>query len=199
MTLSRKTGIILAVAFVLCVGMLLGLATVAKANPSIFATGSATSAATSSPRFMTAGVSTSTVYFDAQDQTFSGGQTFKADQGALFVQLTPSSSALTKLNIAFEYAYYDGTYDCNATPTACDWYKFYPQDGTASSTVALGNPYSINLNSASSTLGGATSTTNRGTSVIPVNPLARYVRAVATVSGANGALWMYFLPTQQVK
>lgn len=172
-------------------------ATPAHANPSFFANGTSTSAASSSPRYMTTGNATGTIYFDAYGQTFNGGQTYKADSAILLTQFSASNTSST-LGITAEYADATDGFNCANTPAACDWYRDFANDPNATTTAALGNPYSVSIKFASSTLNGASSTNSlRSTYAIPFRALTRYMRLVFTMSGANGAVWAKLLPIQQ--
>src|SRR5215207_7495848 len=102
----------------------------ALANPSSFATGTSTAAATTTLKYMTPGTGTSTTpVYDAYAQTFSGGMTSMADRAGLLVQFT-SSSSVTVLNANVEYSQ-DGI----------DWYRNYVVDpnqiGTSTTAAAF--------------------------------------------------------------
>jgi len=162
------------------------------ANPSTFAISTSTSAATTSPRYMTAGNSTTTSpVYDAYAQTLSGGQTFKADYAGLLEQFTGSSTA-TVLNRSVEYSQ-DGI----------DWYRNFVLDpmqfGSTTPTYRLATPFSTSWTFASSSVGGApvASTNNRSTAASVIPTPFRYVRIVYSLTGGNGAVWAQFIPIRE--
>jgi hypothetical protein len=164
----------------------------AHANPSSFANGVTTgNAASTSPAYMTPGAGTSTTpVFDAYAQTMSGGATSKVDQAALLVQFTASSTT-SVLNIAVEYS-----------QDAIDWYRNYIIDPTQVGTttaLGIGTPFSTTWKFASSSVGGAVvpANSNRSTATILVPTPLRYTRIVASMTGANGAVWMQLVPIKE--
>lgn len=189
MTLSARLSVGFAV-----LAAFLSFAGFAYANPSFFGNGVSTnSAASTTPAYLTAGVSTSTTpTFNAYTQTASGGATSKSDNALLVIQLTASSSN-TVLNLAVEYSV-DGI----------DWYRNFVidplQTSTSSITVALNTPYSIQQKFASSTVGGiglTNANSTVGKSAIMVPTPAQYTRVVASLTGGNGAVWMNLVPIKQ--
>src|SRR5437870_5803479 len=90
---------------------------VAFANPSYFANGTSTAAATTTKAFMTPGTATTTTpVFDSYAQTAAGGLTTKSDYAGLLVRLSASSTA-TVLSVNVEYSQ-DGI----------DWYRNFVVD-----------------------------------------------------------------------
>lgn len=178
-----------------------------SANPSQILDGVQTATATSSPVFLsttTYNQGTTTLGFDTQAD---GGQ--GVDSAFLEIQLTATSTA-TVLRVEYEYAnntLVNGTpFDCSAQPVAtttggptCDWYA----DNTIASSTIQVSPQDISVNQfltwkfASSTIGGIPVTTQRATKIVPLRTPTRYIRAVFSVSGGNGAVWAKFVPKRE--
>lgn len=190
---NQKLGIAgLLVAF----SMLAGVG-VSYANPSYFATGTQTSTATTTPVFMTPGTATTTLVYNAYAggsvataaATSTATNTSKSDSAVLLVQFA-GSSTLSTMNIAFEYSM-DGI----------DWYTNFTVPAGYSTTTAtyqLGTaPFSVKFPFASSTVAGGSTYQVRDNRVIAVNVPTNVVRAVITITGANGAVWARFVPTKQ--
>lgn len=170
----------------------LGGAGTAHANPSTFAVGTSTSAASTSPAYMTPGAATSTTpVYDAYAQAFSGGATFKTDFAGLLVQFSASSTA-TVLNQSVEYSQ-DGI----------DWYRNFVLDpkqmGTTTMALVLNNPFSTSWQFASSSVGGAAvaSTSKRSTATMLIPTPFRYTRIVYSLTGGNGAVWAQLVPIKE--
>ncbi len=172
----------------------LGWAEPVHANPSTFAISTSTSAATTSPAYLTAGLSTSTLpVYDAYTQTLNGGATFKADFAGLLIQLAASSTA-TVLSANVEYS-----------NNGIDWYRNFAIDPNQPATTTapvfkLGNPFSMSWTFASSTMGGtgltnANSATSTAAVLIPT-PF-RYTRVWFGLSGGNGAIWAQLIPIKE--
>ncbi|CCD89841.1 exported protein of unknown function [Bradyrhizobium sp. ORS 285] len=189
-------------AVLLGIGMILsvfGFATPAHANPSLFAIATSTAAATTTVTSMGAGLATTTLYFDSYAQTFFGGNKQRPDFGLLLVQKTGSSTSAV-LNIAFEYADDISGTNCTVTPAACDWYQNYTGVNYGATTTAyVGPAASIAWRAATTTIGGATSSSPRETGAFLVQTYTRYVRAVFTATGATSTVWARFIPIQQYK
>lgn len=179
----------------IAVGVLLSFLTagVAYANPSIFAPGASTSAATSTPAFVGSGVATTTLSYDAYAPLTNTKQ-YAANKVGLLVQLAASSTATT-YNMAIEYSQ-DGI----------DWYRNFTVDpnglGTTTTPYIVQTPSSISWKFASSTIGGASltnanSATSTAAFIIPT-PF-RFVRIVGTMTGGAGAVWMQFVPIKEVQ
>ena len=185
----RKTLVSFLAAFL----TMFGAAGTALANPSYFANGTSTAAATTTKAFMTPGTGTSTTpVYDAYAQTFSGGITSKSDKAGLLVQFTGSSTA-SILGAAVEYSQ-DGI----------DWYRNFVVDpnqiatSTTSSTFSVVNPFAFSWKFASSTLGTASAVNpNLSTAALLIPTPFRYTRVVFTLTGANGAVWAQLVPIKE--
>ncbi len=173
--------------------VLFGGAETAHANPSTFAIGTSTSAATSSPSYMTPGTGTTTSpVFDAYAQTMNGGLTTKADYAGLLEQFTGSSTAAV-LKRTVEYSQ-DGI----------DWYRSFvlapSQPGTTTAPVnTIGNPFSTSWTFASSSVGGAApaANNNRATAATVIPTPFRYTRIVYSITGGNGAIFGQLVPIKE--
>lgn len=174
----------------------------ANANPSqIMPSARAGTATTTAVSYMTPGTGTTTtpVYdswgVDGTNQ-INTGNNYYTNSAVLALQVNASSTA-TNFNIAFEYS--NGT-NCGTTPAACDWYAdVLFATASTSPGVSLNTTRTYSWLFASSTVGGAgggsgglqgiNGTNNRATRVLSITAIPmRYVRAVITVTGANGAL-----------
>lgn len=184
-------------------GVVLGLvvlAGVAKANPSYFADGVSTAAATSTVTYMTPGTATTTTFvYDA----YADGNNEKADAATLGIQFTGSSTA-SSIKIDFEYAFNNSLANCQTTPTACDWYK----DSLLGTNAVVGTttngtlgivPNSYQLSFSSSTINGAAGSSTIATRLITLPTVARYIRAVISmpIGSLNGAVWATIRPSRQ--
>lgn len=164
----------------------------AHANPSFFANGVTTgSAATTSPAYMTPGAATSTTpTYDAYGQTFNG-VTYRTDLAGLLVQFT-GSSTVSVLSLSVEYSQ-DGV----------DWYRNFVidpnQTGTTTASQAIGSPVTTTFKFASSTVGGGATVGTISTAALLIPTPFRYTRVVASITGANGAVWVQLVPIKQVK
>jgi hypothetical protein len=173
---------------------LLGMASTAHANPSVFANATSTAAATTTLSYMTPGTATTTTpVYDAYAQTFAGGSIAKADYAGLLVQLT-SSSSVTVLNATAEYSH-DGI----------DWYRNFVVDpntiGTTTAPVfSVTNPFSFRWQFATSTVGGTgLGTSNRATAALLIPTPFRFTRVVFSLTGGNGAVWAQLVPIKEVR
>lgn len=161
--------------------MFVGLQKV-EANPSTFRPTVQTATATTSLSYMAVGTATTTLTMD----TYSNGNTDKTNTAALLLQLTASTTS-TVLVTELEYSQ-DGV----------DWYKDnLTADATAGASEAIQTANNYSWTFASSTLNGVQVTSQRATKVVNVNTPTRYVRAVFTLTGANGAIWAQFLPHKE--
>lgn len=188
-----------AAAILLGLGMILSvfaLATPAQANTSSFGISAQTSSATTSVVSMAPGMATTSLVFDSFNQSFSGGQKQRPDFGLLLVQKTSSTSA-SILNISFEFAEETSGFDCDTVPAACDWYRDYTDFGATTTPSVAPVARSIRLQAASTTIGGATSTSARETYAFLLPTVARYVRAVFTTTGGTSTVWAKIIPIQQ--
>lgn len=162
-----------------------GITGTALANPSYFSTGVKTDTETSSVDYLTPGTGTTTLTYD----TYVSGQTTKADSAALLTQFAGSSTAAI-LGINLEYSQ-DGI----------DWYKDNLDLGaTTTQSVSLNTAKSYSWNFASSTVGGGVVTNANGatsTKIFTVKTPTRYIRAIYTITGANGAIWATLIPSKE--
>jgi hypothetical protein len=167
----------------------------AYANPSYFATTVTTnSAASTSPAYLTPGVSTSTTpVYDAYAQTVAGGGTYKADSAGLVIQFTASSTA-SVLNASVEYSA-----DC------IDYYRNFVLDsrqlGTSTAPYSLDTAFSARWKFASSSLNGTavSASNNLSTAALVVPTPFRCTRVVFSVTGGNGAVWAQLVPVKELK
>lgn len=177
------------IAAVLGLSVLLGFTGVAYANPVYFATGTTTSASTSTPAYMTAGNSTSTLTFNSYaplSQSLHTGAT----QVGLLVQFSGSSTSAV-LNMATEYSM-DGV----------DWYRNFItspfQLGATTSPFVIQTPYSMSWKYASTTLdGGIVNIPGMSTAGFILPSPFEWIREVFTISGANGAIWAAMVPLKE--
>lgn len=173
---------------------ILGLtyALTAHANPPDFIRQSSATA-TSTGTFMTPGTATTTFYYDSNQIT---GSTAKTDAAALGVIFT-ASSTLSTLGIRYEYSQGVAGVNCVNSPTLCDWYA--DSYSTAPTTTWSGtNPNSITWTFASTTLvSGYAGTLTIAPRLFFVPTPTRYVRAVTTITGANGTVWGEFIGEKQ--
>jgi hypothetical protein len=177
------------------------------ATPSKITSKAKTATATSTLVYMTVGAATSTtlVYdsyqVDGKNQS-NFGDTFATDNATLLLQVNASSSA-TIINVALEFS--DDS-ACGTRPTACDWYENNLSDmSTTTSIVSIGTPDTLSWTFASTTIGGGTTLlgaaglNNRNNKAITIPTPLRYVRAVITLQGANGAIYGEIVPKKQTK
>mgnify|MGYP007071573806 CR=1 FL=1 len=182
----KKNKALIAVAFALAI--FVASAGVASANPSYVGNTAQTASATTSPAYMTPGTATSTITLDAYNPTTN---TFVVDKLALLMQFTGSSTA-SILTTDFEYSQ-DGI----------DWYEnTIVSDETVSTTsqaLSLNVTNSTSWTFASTTLQSAAGTRAIATRIVSVPIYTRFVRAVTTLTGANGAFWGQFIPIKELK
>lgn len=190
MTQTHKAGFIAALlAFVS-----IAFVGIAYANPSVFSAGVTTNnAASTTPAWLLAGISTSTTpVYDTNAQTSQGNVAYKADSAGLLIQFAGSSTA-SVLTAKVEYSQ-----DC------IDYYQNYVLDARTISTSSipyiLGAPFTTQMKFASTTLNGV-AITNAGTAtdtaalVIPT-PF-RCTRVVFSVLGGNAAVWGQIVPIKE--
>ncbi len=195
MTIKNNQKILSVITAAAVLYAMFGFVTFIHANPSSYANTAQTSSATTSPAYLVPGVATSTLVFDS----YANARNTAADRAAMGVQFIGSSTAST-YNIAFEYSNGAPGLDCVTTPTSCDWYK---DDLLAAVTATTTQPYSINLPisfafaMASSSQGGAGASDNRALRMVTVPTPARYIRAIFTITGANGSVWAQIVPVKQ--
>lgn len=185
---------------------ILALGSVVYANPSFWASSASSSTATTTLAYLRPGLATSsTPVYDAwgingTNQTNDG---VTATPKTAFVKLlVNASSTLTKFNVTLEYS---NDSNCGSNPNACEWY----QDGIFATTtypVSLNTPNSFDWTFSSSTVGatgagalGVNGTNNRATRLFEIPVPLRFVRAITTVSGANGAVYVEIVPVKEVR
>ncbi len=178
---------------------LMALAATAYANPYYLGLSASTAVATSTQAYMTPGAATSTPIYDSYEQygtnQTNGGNLTVANQVAIKLQGVASSTA-TQVNVTCEFSdNYNG-----ATGNG-DWYQneIIGATTTNAGVQGIGAVNSFNFTYASSTVGGAgvASTTNRFQKLIVCPVPLRFVRAVITVTGANGSIWAGIVPVKQ--
>lgn len=181
----------LTLAALFLVGVMLFWGDLAKAGPAYFLSSDGTASATTSPVFMTAGLSTTTEVFDAGKSL-----TTAADSAALLIQFTGSSTA-SSIVVSLEYTQGGNGLDCKALPTSCDWYadRVLVTATTTAPTMNLNTPSTYLLTFASSTVGGVAGIATRTTRIFSVATPVRYVRAVVSMPAGslNGAVWQQFI------
>lgn len=178
---------------------LMGLlgASVAFANPFYNGTIAQTATATSTQTYMTTGNATTTPVYDSYElygtnQTNAGNLTLP-DTVAVLLQGVASSTA-TQVNIACEYSN-----NYNAVTGNGDWYQNELLSATTTGPLTITAPVTYTMTYASSTVGGAavTATTNRFQKAFTCPVPVRFVRAVITITGANGSVWAAIVPVKQ--
>lgn len=171
------------------------VAGVALANPLYFPGGASTSTATTTPTFMSAGLSTTTTpAYDAYADSTGAA----ANSAVLLVQFAGSSTA-SQIRVNFQYS--QGS-DCIATPNGCDWYDDNMFVNTNASSTQTANATQINgvqFNFSSSSPEGATANNVRTKRIITVPTPTRYVRAVMSIPAGslNGSVWGQIVPVKQ--
>lgn len=160
----------------------LGFFQTAHANPTYIATVTQTSATSTQPAFIiTAPTASTTLVYDTYAKTTDGGLLTTAPTVAVGLNFSASSTS-SIFGLSFQYSF-DGI----------DWYNDDVNGGNILATTTPSNLASTNsyifkaFNLASSTY------------MIVIKAPSRYVRAVFTVTGANGAVWAQFMPTKEVR
>lgn len=211
MTITRKN-FSLGILFGAALAVIALSANFAHANPSnISSPATGTMATSTALAYLTPGTATTTTPVYDSNQVDGTNEkatsnTFSTDSAVFAMQVNASTTA-TNYNIAFEYS--NGS-NCGAVPAGCDWYAdtLFAQASTSPS-VSLNTSRTFSWLFASSTVGGAGSsagllgingTNNRSTRVWTVATPMRYVRAVISVTGANGAVVeAAFIPKKESK
>jgi hypothetical protein len=170
---------------------------IVKANPSYFSPGAATAAATTTVVYMTPGTATTTLYYD----TYNSGNTQKTNAATVLTQFNGSSTSAI-LGIAVEYAQGDGTFDCDATPAACDWYQNATIGqlagwSTTTATQDIATVKKFSWQYVATPAGGAAGTAATTTRAVVVDTPTRYMRVIYTMTGANGAIWAQVVPNKE--
>lgn len=151
-------------------------------------------AASTSITYMASGTATTTLTCDLYRTASGTLSNLISDIVDLNIQLTASRTA-TILMIDVEYSMDN-----------VDWYQNSIDPVGVEFTV--GNPLDISTRLffqwqyASSSFPGQdapASTTDRGHKTLRVPVVARYVRAIFTMKGGNGAIWAEFIPKRQVR
>lgn len=156
----------------------------AHANPLRSVPAASTADATTTIPFMTPGTgTTTTAVFDS----FANGANAYPDRAALLTQFTASSTS-SILGIRLEYS-----------QDNIDWYSDnLNSNATTSFANSITSASTFTWTFASTTPGaGAVGNTNRSSKVIFINVPTRYIRAVYTITGANGGVWGSIIPQRQ--
>lgn len=181
----------------------------AQANPSFLPAPVASASATSSVQYLrfntTSATSTPLVYDTyCSDSTGSSSTSFcnnyATNKAALKLYVTASSTA-TIYKVDLEYSDGAPNVSCVTTPLNCDWYQDnLTLDATAGASEAIATANSYSWTYASTTVGGAaiTASTNTGSKIMYVNTPTRYVRAIISIAGANGAFWAAIQPVKEM-
>ncbi len=185
----KKLILIISAFAIVAVTVIAGITKSAQANPLFFPVTAQTSSATSSPTYMTAGNSTTTLTYD----TYTSGNTTGAASAALLLQLVASSTS-SILDTNLEYSQ-DGV----------DWYQdagmFNPSFSTTTKPfdISIVNKYRYIWNGTQSGLPAVVLTTGTTTRAIALRTPMRYVRAVFTLpaDSAAGAVWAQFVPIKE--
>lgn len=162
------------------------------ANPISFSSPAQTAAATSTLIYQTAGTATTTVTYDTFESAgvtqANGGNNYVATGATLLLGVVASStSSVFVTNIEYSQ---DGI----------DWYQNNIST-YAAGAIAVVTPNSYTWTYASTTPGGAAglATANTGAKAIAIPTLTRFVRAVLTLTGTNGAVWAKIIPRKEIK
>jgi len=179
---------------------LLGLSVLVMAGTAAasvyFAPGTTTSAATSTPAFMTPGTATSTLTYNTYTGTNvatatpSGSVAPTAATSVTLLGAFTGSSTVSTLKITPEYSQ-DGI----------DWYQGYgilvkTSTSTPNPTYAYSYVDSINVPYASTTSNGSASTQAVDRFAITVPVPTKNIRFVVSLTGANGAFWGQVVPAK---
>lgn len=167
-------------------------------NTSYFAPTASLGTSTTTPVFMVSslsGVSTSTVTYDTYalkgTNQNPGQKSDTTDSAVLLIQFTATSTS-SVLNWRYEYSQ-DGQ----------DWYAdnqvLAQSTSTPTITTSTPNGYLWVFSSSTSLCDFATTTASnvRGCKAIVVATPTRFVRAVFSMTGANGSVYAQFVPKKQ--
>lgn len=202
-TLDKKIGGLI---FAICATALaiIGFSSKVFGNISYFAPTAASATASSTVQYLvpssTQGTSTPVVYdsygIDGTNQ--NAGQRVDVTDSLALEEYVQASSTATVFKTIVEYS--DGVpgVSCKTTPNACDWYE-NNLDTYAAGNIAIATPntYSYTYASTSITQTSSPTSENRGFKLIGVKAPLRYVRAYVVISGANGAVYLKFVPKKQ--
>lgn len=169
----------------------LSFAGLVHANPTLFTSSAQTATATTTLAYMTPGTATTTVLYDTRAE--NGTNQTKDGNGLIPDSVTlkeymKASSTATVLVTNFEFS-----------DDKIDWYQ-NNLETYAAGAISIATPNSYTWTFATSTIGGVLNGngTDVGAKVISVKVPTRYVRAVLTMTGANGAVWAQMLPKKQI-
>lgn len=184
-------GVVLAAMAV--IGVLFSGFSAAHANP-IDMNVVQSAAATTTLVYMTPGTATTTIAYDSFNGDSNG-----SDSAVLLTQFTASSTS-SILGIRLEYSQGVTGVDCVASPTVCDWYADNLNalaTTSSTNTITTSGTFSWTFASTSQAAAAVSATNNIGlkATIIPVP--TRYVRAIYTITGANGAVWKSIVAKKQ--
>lgn len=175
-------------AIVSCVVALTVGAVAVHANPSFFSPQAMSATATSSPAFLGVGTATTTMVYDSYNLNGTNQAVVNdptaAEAATLVMQFTGSSTSAV-LNVNIEYS-----------QDNVDWYQDN-LEATTSGPFSITQPDTYTWTYAASNVGGVP-VTRVGKAISIVTPM-RYVRAVFSMTGANGSVWGAFIPEKQNK
>lgn len=177
----------------------LALVGVAYANPFYAGLSAQTAVATSTQTYMTPGTATTTPIYDSYEQygtnETNGGNLTIANQVAVLLNGAASSTA-TVVNVACEFSN-----NYNGITGNGDWYQneIIGATTTNAGVQSIGPVNSFSFTYASTTVGGAplAATFGKFAKVIVCPVPLRFVRAVITITGANGSVWSSIVPIKQ--
>lgn len=187
-----------ALAFIMMVSVFVRVG-IALANPSQFGCAASTSAATTSPNYLSAGNGTTTLTYDTyciggSNQSYAASaNTFVTNSAILLAQFSGSSTAST-LNI---------NYECSMDKI--DWYQGCILTDSATTSPAISvNPvsqYQWKYASSSPGLPLIPSDNNRDHRAIKIQSPTRYVRVIFTLPTGStaGAVWATIMPTKETR
>lgn len=175
--------------------ILFSYAALVYANPFYTGTKAASATATTTVTFMTPGTATTTTIYDSYEQygtnQANAGNITLPNSVAVVIDGRASSTA-TVINVACEFSD-----NYNGSTGNGDWYQNEIIAATTTGATNISVPLSTSFTYASTTLGGATTGTNRFQKLFECPVPLRYVRAVVTNTGANAATWTQIVPKKQ--
>lgn len=152
-----------------------------------------TSSSTSTLNYMTPGTATTTLACPLGE--------FGADSAVLNMTFVGSSSPLSVFNIDIQYSQGGNGADCTLNPSPCDWSPVafstldYPYLATSSPSLSTVQQFTFPFASSTISRGAVTNLNSATTTRLIVIPTpTRYVRAIFSITGANGAVQAQFLP-----
>lgn len=178
----------------------LALAGIVYANPFYQGLSAQTAIATSTQVYMTPGAATTTPIYDSYEQygtnETNGGNLTVANQVAVLLNGAASSTA-TVVNVTCEFSN-----NYNGTTGNGDWYQneIIGATTTNAGVQSIGPVNGFSFTYASTTVGGAplpSATFGKFAKVIVCPVPLRFVRAVITMTGANGSVWSSIVPIKQ--